>query len=113
MDFSQIIREQIREIVREELAKITAPASTPNMITVAAAAERASVNERTIRRWIRAGRLTAYKAGRVLRIDPDELEALLRRDGQVPGAPSKNLRSGNRSGKAPSPEAIADLVFGS
>jgi excisionase family DNA binding protein len=36
------------------------------------------VTPKTVRRWIAAGRLTAYRFGpRLLRIDPDELDALL------------------------------------
>ena len=41
------------------------------------AATVASVNEGTIRRWVRAGKLRGYRAGRVLRVRRDELDRML------------------------------------
>lgn len=50
----------------------------PKVITVAEAAERLGVHERTIRRWIKEGRLKPYRVlGDVRRfVDVDEVEAL-------------------------------------
>lgn len=43
------------------------------------AAEQYGVSSRTIRRYISAGRITGYRFGpRMLRVDLDELDALLR-----------------------------------
>jgi excisionase family DNA binding protein len=43
------------------------------------AAARTNVSVRTLRRWIAEGRLTAYRAGpRLLRVDPDDLDAMMR-----------------------------------
>ncbi|SKR54866.1 Gene 36 protein (Gp36), probable excisionase [Mycobacteroides abscessus subsp. massiliense] len=55
-------------------------ASSPRLrlISIAEAAERLDVCPRTIRRYIAAGRFTAYRIGpRLIKIDPDELGHLL------------------------------------
>jgi excisionase family DNA binding protein len=47
------------------------------VITVAEAAERLGVHHMTIRRWIREGRLRAFRVGDVRRyVDAEEVEAL-------------------------------------
>ncbi len=46
-------------------------------LTVAEAAGRLRVNERTIRRWIDAGELPAVRRGRVIRIPAAALEPIL------------------------------------
>lgn len=51
--------------------------TTRPLLTVRQAAERANVNEETMRRLIHSGRLPALKVAGALRIDPDELEAYL------------------------------------
>ena len=52
---------------------------TPRIASIAAAAEHAGVAPKTIRRYIAAGRLTGYRFGpRLIRVDLDELEAMLR-----------------------------------
>lgn len=46
--------------------------------TLQSAADRLSVDTRTLRSWIAAGRLEAYRTGpRLLRVDVDEVDALL------------------------------------
>ncbi|WP_330474648.1 excisionase family DNA-binding protein [Terrabacter sp. C0L_2] len=46
--------------------------------TLQSAAERLAVDTRTVRRWIAAGRLNAYRTGpRLIRVDIDEVDALL------------------------------------
>lgn len=48
------------------------------LISLSQAAEYAAVSEKSIRRYIAAGRLTAYRAGpRLIRIDQHELDAML------------------------------------
>lgn len=43
------------------------------------AAEQYGVTTKTLRRWISAGRITGYRFGpRMLRVDLDEIDALLR-----------------------------------
>ncbi|HEY5184938.1 MAG TPA: helix-turn-helix domain-containing protein [Actinomycetes bacterium] len=48
--------------------------------SLAEAADQARVSPRTVRRWVAAGLLPAYRLGpRVLRVDLDDLDALARR----------------------------------
>jgi excisionase family DNA binding protein len=49
------------------------------LVAVQGAADYAGVHPRTLRRWIAAGLLTGYRAGpKLLRVDLDELDAMLR-----------------------------------
>lgn len=46
--------------------------------TLQSAADRLAIDTRTLRRWIAAGRLEAYRTGpRLIRLDVDEVDALL------------------------------------
>jgi len=65
----------------------------PKVISVAEAAERLSVSDRTIRRWIREGRLKPYRVmGDARRfVSADEVEAL-REPQELP--PNKGLSHG-------------------
>lgn len=46
------------------------------MVGLAAGAEHAGVSTVTIRRWIKAGRITGYRVGpKLLKVDLDELDA--------------------------------------
>ncbi len=47
------------------------------MLTTSEVADRLSVSERTVFRWLEQGRLTAFRAGRVLRISEASLEVFL------------------------------------
>lgn len=68
------IEDQIRAIVREELAR-SAPAA--DYLTTSAAAEIASVSPATVRRWIASGLLAVSGVGRAVRIRRADLDALL------------------------------------
>jgi len=47
------------------------------MISLDAAGDRLSLDQRTIRKWIAEGRLTGYRVGtKALRVDIDEVDAL-------------------------------------
>lgn len=55
------------------------PSSRPTEYeTIAAAAARLGVNPKTLRRRIADGRLTGYRLGSLVRLDPREVDALLR-----------------------------------
>jgi excisionase family DNA binding protein len=75
------------------------------MLTVPQAAERASKDPETIRRWIRSGRLRATKVGTQHVIDEGDLQALLD-DGTLP-VPERwrNFSSGR-----PQPDWVAAIA---
>ena len=51
----------------------------PNLIGLQEAAARCNVDPRTIRRWIAAGRINAYRVGpRLIKVDAAELDKVLR-----------------------------------
>jgi excisionase family DNA binding protein len=51
----------------------------PELISIRAAADYCDVDPRSIRRWISAGRLNAWRAGpRLIKIDVAELDKVLR-----------------------------------
>ncbi|MFM1724044.1 helix-turn-helix domain-containing protein [Rhodococcus sp. PAM 2766] len=55
------------------------PMSKTRYSTLGEAAETLSVSTRTIRRYISAGKLTAYRVGpRVIRVDLSELDRVMR-----------------------------------
>ena len=93
----EIIRDEVRTAIRQELGK--KPATAGEFVRVAEAAQIAAVSTQTIRVWVRAGRLTEYKAGRVLRVRRSELEAFLATD----PTPNASARL--------SPEDLADRRF--
>lgn len=59
---------------------------TNTLLKVADVAQRLGVDSFTVRRWITAGDLPAYKIGREWRVEPGDLEAYLaaRRTGDAP-----------------------------
>lgn len=64
----------------------------PRLITVDDAAEQLGVSTRTIRdQYLATGRLTRYRVGRLVRIDADELAAVVHAD---------STRAGVRKGRA-------------
>jgi excisionase family DNA binding protein len=75
----QLVRETVREVLREELAThgrrngVPAASADDGFLSVAKAARLADVAPGTIRAWIRQGRLTSQRAGRVLRVSRREL----------------------------------------
>lgn len=55
-------------------------------VSIAEAAEYLGVSPKTIRRYIAAGRLTGYRTGpRLIRVDRNDLDAMLRRIPAVRG----------------------------
>jgi excisionase family DNA binding protein len=96
-ELRDIIRDEVRTAIRQELGK--KPATAGEFVSVADAAQIASVTTQTIRVWVREGRLNGYHAGRVLRVRRSELEAFLA-NGPSPGTPA-----------GMSPEELADRRF--
>ncbi|MBM6402286.1 excisionase family DNA-binding protein [Phycicoccus sonneratiae] len=56
--------------------------------SLSAAADRTGVSIRTLRRRIACGQLAAYRTGRLIRLDPDDVDHLLER---IPTARSPYL----------------------
>jgi excisionase family DNA binding protein len=75
IELRDLIRDEVRSAIRQEMGK--KPAAAGEFVSVAEAAGIASVTTQTIRAWLRADRLTEYKAGRVLRVRRSELEEFL------------------------------------
>ena len=72
------IADRITDTCRDEVRRQLAEAMRPDdYLTMRAAANVASVAPRTVRRWIRSGRLRGVGAGRLLRVPQADLETLL------------------------------------
>lgn len=85
------LRQLLREVVREEIpaiasavlaafrAEAVSPVTATNpsapYVTVAKAAVHLGVSEKTVRRWIRDGKLRAVSAGRLIRVERSALES--------------------------------------
>ena len=54
----------------------TANPKTARLMTLAQAAEFTQLSERTLRRYIAEGTLVAYRAGRAIRLRPEDVDAL-------------------------------------
>jgi hypothetical protein len=91
----EIVAEELRRVLREELATGGRPANDAEYLPVAEAAARASVAPATIRVWMGQGRLGRYHAGRELRVRGAELAELMRRPAGI----------GNREELTPEKEA--------
>lgn len=73
----EALRDFIAESVRAELAKLAAP-KQDEYLSTKKAAELANVATGTIRRWVKAGRLSNNRAGRLVRVSRADLERMLR-----------------------------------
>jgi len=62
------------------MARTPAPVTASSRITLEQVAELRGVSTKTVRRWVAAGWLPAYRTGpRLLRVDPADLALLERR----------------------------------
>lgn len=101
-DLENALRELIRGVVREEVQRVIAEVRNgAELLTMAGAAEVASVSPATVRRWIRDGRLPAAGAGRLTRVRRGDLEKML-------GEP----RWRDPRDRELTPEELADRDFG-
>ena len=87
MRIEDVLRELLREVVRDELKPLVEslegiatprplPSSAPYLSTEEAAAL-VGVRVETIRRWISSGQLPGHRAGRLTRVRRDQLEDFL------------------------------------
>jgi excisionase family DNA binding protein len=76
------LRALVAELVEAAVARALDKLRQPDQyLSTRQAAELAGVAQGTIRRWIRAGRLRAAGAGRLVRVRRADVEALLRSGG--------------------------------
>ena len=81
------LRALIAPLVAAEVKRQLAEAKRPvEWLSTGEAAELARVTQRTIRRWISAGKLVPVHAGRELRVKRGDLERFMAAGGQVPDA---------------------------
>lgn len=83
------LRDLVREVVREEVRAALdeqrpeeaepAPDREPRYLTAREAARIASVRPETVRGWVARGELPDHRAGRLLRVRLDQLQAYLAR----------------------------------
>ena len=52
------------------------PPALQQLITLQQASDKTQLSVRTLRRYIAEGRLTAYRAGRAIRLKPEDVDAL-------------------------------------
>lgn len=71
------VTEYIRAEVSRQLAAANTNAAEASLLTFTEAAAHAKVAPRTLRRWIRSGRLAAVGAGKLTRIRRCDLEATI------------------------------------
>ncbi len=69
------IAEAVRVVVREELARALREQRGPDLLTTDEAAQEARVRPKTIRAWVRAGRLQRVGRGRRIMVRRADLEA--------------------------------------
>ncbi len=104
----RLVRDSVREVVREELSAVlghdlSTPRPEPQVerapqfMDAKAAGEVLGVTDKTIREWVRAGRLPGHWAGRLLRIERSELDQF--------------MKTGLPSGQTASIEKLADAAL--
>ena len=71
-----------------------ATTSGNRLLRIQDVAEACSVSHRTVRRWVDAGDLSAYRLGRQLRIRESELAAFIERN-LIASADEQNVRQNN------------------
>lgn len=96
MTFDSAIRDLVARLVKNEVARVL-KAEPDDLLTSRFAARAAGVSVATIRRWVRDGRLEAYRTGHTLRIRRDALDKLLK---------------GKRADNDATPEQLAKAQFG-
>ena len=100
----RIMREAVRDVVREELSLLArrnaghSPGADESYLSVTKAARLADVAPGTVRAWIRAGRLTAKRAGRVLRVSRAELDLFMRGEATGPNGVEARRRAAHLFG---------------
>src|SRR5262245_21117176 len=92
-----VVKDEVRAVVREELravrpALVDPIAAEAEYLTIDRAAEMAGVRPPTVRSWVERGDLPGHRAGRLLRVKSQELQAFMAR-GPVCRNPALDLDS--------------------
>lgn len=77
LDLLAVVKQAVREVLREEGFATSKPSDTGTRITLQEAADLVSVSKKTVRRWIEDGHLTTYGKGHLTRVDPEEVRECL------------------------------------
>lgn len=96
----RLVRDSVREVLREELTAVLVrepliPSPPPKVehtsqyMDARAAGEVLGVTEKTIRSWVREGKLHGHWAGRLLRIERSELHQFMRTG--LPSGPTASI----------------------
>lgn len=96
---SDALKPLVDEVVRRVLAELgKQPANDEAYLSTAKAAELASVTQGTIRRWVKAGKLTRYGKGQRVRVLKSEVEAMMRATENETLSPEELARRRSRLG---------------
>lgn len=99
MSIEQTLQDLVARQVRAEVRRVVAEMTRPDeYLSTRSAANFADVTPGTVRRWVKAGKLTRHMAGRVVRVSRIELERL--------------LKSGGATNDEETPEQLAAKRFG-
>lgn len=88
--FEESELHQLRRVVREELAALVGRQSSEGagrtaLINTTQAAAAAGVSERTLRSWMKSGKLKRHGQGRLVLVDTEELMRFLSTPEATPG----------------------------
>ena len=72
-----LLKDVVRDVVREELAGATSLASDPEFVTYSDAAVMVGVSTKTVKQWAYTGRLSTYGEGRLKRVKSAEVRACM------------------------------------
>jgi excisionase family DNA binding protein len=79
-----------------------------DVVSANEAAHRFGLSEKTVRRWIKSGRLKADKSGRAYRVMLSEVAGLIAPDTAHDRGPSANTRADSANAPGPSSGSIGD-----
>lgn len=79
------------------------------LVPLRAIAEMLGVHDKTVRKWIAAGRIPAYRvAGHILRLDPQEVTEALLRPTTSTVHPAREAAAARKAAAAPAPMTEAE-----
>jgi len=79
-----VVRDAVRAVLREDLPRLLREAAPgprtpgPRFLPIREAAKVAGVRPKTVRRWLKLGRLARHGTGRTILIEAEDLDRFLR-----------------------------------